>query len=169
MPRYLFGSLCLSLAFGLVSPLYADGHVQAHTAGPATNTPDGLEISSPWSRALPPTAHNGALFLTVKNQGQPDQLIAARSDIADTLELHTHVHENGLMKMRQVHEMDVPAGETLELKPGGHHIMLIGLRQPLREGMHFPVELEFAKGGKFQLDAEVLPLDAGTGAEHAHH
>jgi copper(I)-binding protein len=118
---------------------------------------------------LPPSAHTGALFVSIHNQGGKDHLVSAHTDIADKTELHTHVHEGGLMKMQQVEQIEVPAGATLELAPGGYHIMLIGLREPLREGMRFPVRLKFAVAGSVELEAEVKSMDAGTGAEHLHH
>lgn len=147
----------------------AEVHSAEAAKGMYAATLGNLGITTPWSRALPPTAHTGALFVSIRNQGEKDHLLAAHADIADAVELHTHVHENGLMKMREVERIEVPADGTLELTPGSYHIMLIGLREPLREGMHFPVRLEFAASGSIELQAEVRSMDAGTGAEHSHH
>lgn len=147
----------------------AEAHSAEATKGLYAATLGNLGITQPWSRALPPSAHTGALFVSIHNQGEKDYLVAAHVDIADVVELHTHVHEDGLMKMQQVEQIEVPSGATLELTPGSYHIMLIGLREPLREGMRFPVRLEFSASGSIELEAEVKSMDTGTGAEHAHH
>lgn len=147
----------------------ADVHSAEAAKGIYVATQGNLGITLPWSRALPPSAHTGALFVSIHNQGGKDHLVSAHTDIADKTELHTHVHEGGLMKMQQVEQIEVPAGATLELAPGGYHIMLIGLREPLREGMRFPVRLKFEVAGSVELEAEVKSMDAGTGAEHLHH
>lgn len=129
-----------------------------------------LGISQPWSRALPPTSVTGAVFVSVFNQGETDHLLAAQSPVAQALELHNHLEQDGLMQMIEVQEIEIPgAGGLLELKPGSYHIMLIGLKQPLREGDRFPLQLSFARSGTIELEVEVRSMDAGTGAEHLHH
>lgn len=165
--------MILAAALACALPAFHAVAAEVHSAEAAKGmyavTLGNLGVTMPWSRALPPTAHTGALFVSIRNQGEKDYLEAAHADIAEAAELHTHVHENGLMRMRQVERIEVPAGGTLELAPGSFHIMLIGLREPLREGMHFPVRLEFAASGNVELQAEVRSMDAGTAAEHSHH
>jgi copper(I)-binding protein len=154
---------------GWIPTVAAEVHSAEAAKGHYAATLGNMGISRPWSRALPPTAHTGALFVSIDNQGEADHLVAAHADIADTVELHTHIHEDGLMKMVEVANIEVPAAGTLELKPGSYHIMLIGLRQPLVEGERFTARLEFARSGTVELEAEVLGMDAGTGASHLHH
>lgn len=166
--------LSLSAALALAQPVLAAEQRAVHTAeaskGMFAATLGNMGIGQPWSRAMPPTASTGALFLSIENQGPADRLLSAQVEIADAAELHTHVHQDGLMKMMQVDGIDVPARGTLELKPGSYHIMLIGLRQPLREGGHFPVRLEFANAGSIELDVHVLDMAAGSAADqHMQH
>lgn len=145
-----------------------DVHAAEAAKGQYVATLASIGIQQPWSRALPPTAKNGAVFVNIDNQGLADQLISASANIAKTVELHDHIHENGLMKMVQVDSIEVPAGGSAELKPGSYHIMLIDLQQPLREGEHFPVTLQFRDAGSVDLQVEVRSMDAGTAAEHLH-
>lgn len=174
MPRRLIKPLFLSVTVALTTPVLAAPQHDVHTAeaskGLFAATVGHIGIGQPWSRALPPTAHTGALFVSIHNQGPADRLLSASVDIAETTELHAHIHQDGLMKMVQVDDIEVPANGNLELEPGGYHIMLIGLKQPLREGEHFPVRLEFAQAGTVELTAQVLDMAAGTAAdEHSHH
>ena len=164
------GALAVLLGLGNLS-LAADHQVHAAEASKGNYVASiaSIGIEQPWSRAMPPSAHTGAVFVSIYNQGQADQLVAAYSPIAETTELHDHIHQDGLMKMVKVPAMEVPAGGSLELKPGGYHIMLIGLKQSLVAGEHFPVRLDFAKAGSIELQVEVKSIHAGTAAEHMHH
>lgn len=144
-------------------------HSSEASKGQYVATIASIGIKQPWSRALPPTAHTGATFVTLDNQGAADRLIRAYSPVAEKTELHNHIHQDGLMKMVEVEAIDVPASGTLELKPGSYHVMLIGLKQPLKEGERFPIRLEFEQAGSVELDVIVKSLSAGTGAEHMQH
>lgn len=125
-----------------------------------------LVIYHPWSRASAGAAKTGAVFMKIENKsGTADRLIAASSPVADKVEFHTHIVENGVAKMRPVAAIDLPPGATTELKPGGLHVMLIGLRQQLKEYDSFPLTLTFEQAG--QLEAEVLVEEAGA-EEPAH-
>lgn len=147
-----------------------DVHAAEAQKGAYAATLMNLGIEQPWSRALPPTAQTGAVFVSIHNQGPDERLIAAASPVAEQTELHTHRMQEGLMQMIQVKGIEIPGhGGRLELKPGGYHIMLIGLKQPLREGDRFPLQLTFEKSGTLELEVEVRSLDAGTAAEHANH
>ena len=127
----------------------------------------GLQVEQPWSRALPPTAHTGATFVNIHNSStKADRLISAYSPMAEKTELHNHIHQDGLMKMVEVEAIEVPANGTLELKPGSYHVMLIGLKQPLKEGEHFPIRLDFEQAGSIDLEVVVKDMNAGTAAEH---
>ena len=124
-------------------------------AGPALA--DGpMAVTAAWARAGAPSAKAGAAFLTVTNGGSAsDRLIAAETPVADKAELHTHMMDNGVMKMRPVDGIDVAPGTPVTLKPGGLHVMLLGLKQPLTEGSHFPVTLTFDKAGTVTVDVAV--------------
>ncbi len=127
-----------------------------------------LRIEGAWARASAGPARNGAAYLTVVNAGgQPDQLVAAASEASAKAELHTHEHENGVMRMRQVPAIDIPAGQSVSLQPGGAHVMLFELGQPLTQGTSFPVTLTFAKAGSVTVMVDVKPAGALSGANQA--
>jgi copper(I)-binding protein len=115
-----------------------------------------LKISAPWARATPHGASVGGAYLTITNTGSaPDRLIGGASTVAKEVQVHEMTMENGVMKMR-------PVAGGLEIKPGGYHIMFVGLRQPLKQGEHFKVTLAFAKAGKVDVDFTT----EGIGAMH---
>ena len=120
-----------------------------------------LTISDPFARATAGQATAGGGFFVVKNEGEEDRLIAAHADVATSTELHTHIHEGDVMKMRQVDAIDVPANGSVELKPGGYHVMLMGLKAPLKEGETFPLHLTFEKAGEVIINVDV----GGVGAK----
>lgn len=123
-----------------------------------------LTASSPWARATPQGAKNGAAYLSLRNTGsQDDALLAARGDVAERIELHTHINDNGVMKMRQVADIPLKAGQTTELKPGSYHIMLIGLTRPLVSGETIPLKLKFEKAGEVTVDAKIKDKAAYMG------
>lgn len=106
-----------------------------------------LVVTKPYVRLLPPTVPNTALFFSLTNNGQKNlTLVKAESDVADKVELHTHIENNGVFQMRQVESIDVPEGATHAFKPGADHIMLLGLKKPLQEGQEILVKLTFSDG-----------------------
>lgn len=119
-----------------------------------------LWVEHPWARATAGQAANGAAYLTVVNQGGADRLVSVSSSVATTVELHTHLHEDGVMRMRSVSNVDIPAGGRVVLEPGGYHIMLIGLKGPLKEGRRIPLTLVFEKAGSMDVEAVVLAAGA---------
>ncbi|MEW5726189.1 MAG: copper chaperone PCu(A)C, partial [Pseudomonadota bacterium] len=107
------------------------------------------------------SARNGAAFMTITNNGkEADRLVKASADVSATVELHTHLMEDGVMRMRKIEGIDVEPGAAIVLKPGGFHVMLINLKVPLKEGSRFPLTLTFQKGGDMVVEATV----AGAGA-----
>lgn len=130
-----------------------------------------LHVVQPWSRALPPVAKTGAAYLVIDNRGdQEDRLLEVRTPIAGHAELHEHVHQDGLMKMQRLDTLPLPAGDRVSFKPGGYHIMLFDLKQPLNAGEHFPLTLYFAEAGELQVEIAVqqdAPVE--TDAAHGHH
>ena len=106
----------------------------------------GLEVADAWARATPGKAEIGAAYLTIRSP-TADRLVAASTPAAKKAELHTMSMAGMVMKMRPVDGVDIPPGEAVSLKPGGVHIMLIGLAKPLKEGEAFPLTLTFEKAG----------------------
>ncbi|HUJ86112.1 MAG TPA: copper chaperone PCu(A)C [Burkholderiales bacterium] len=122
-----------------------------------------LEIDHPWARATPPGASVGGGYVTVRNAGDgADRLIGASSPAADHVELHIMAMDNGVMRMRQVPSFKVPAHGQLMLKPGGNHLMFLGLKQPLEPGERVPVKLRFEKAGEVEVQLEVGPMGASA-------
>lgn len=139
---------------------------------------DPLHISDAWARATAGQAANGAAYLTIANHGTAaDRLVAAASPVARTVELHTHLMDNGVMRMRPVEAIEVDPGTPTVLQPSGLHVMLIGLVQPLREGESFPLTLRFAQGGERTVQVRVMGpgamgpgggMGAMPGMQHQH-
>lgn len=128
----------------------------------AADAADDVEVVDPYARAVPPVVPNSAAFMTLKNTGAADrQLVGARSAAAQALELHTHIHDAGVMRMRQVEAIAIPGQGTTELQPGGFHIMLLGLSQPLKPGQAVDLTLEFADGSKKSLSIPVRDVRSG--------
>lgn len=126
----------------------------------ASGAAETMAVEQAWARATPPGATNGAAFMTLVNAGAKENaLVGAESDAAGTVELHTHIVEEGVARMRQVPEITVPAGGRTELRPGGLHIMLIGLKAPLIEGGVLSLKLKFRDGATRQLS---LPVRRGS-------
>ena len=152
----------LAAAILVVTPAFA--HNGVTHLGP-------INISLPFTRATLPNAPVAGGFLTIENTGtEPDRLISAASDIADDTQIHEMAMQGDVMKMRPLAEgLEIPAGETVVLAPGGFHIMFMGLKQALVEGETITVTLTFEKAGTVDV---VLPLEAAAAdaptAEHAH-
>ena len=128
----------------------------AAVSGAWAQTKGNLEIEHPWARATPPGASVGGGFATVRNAGaEADKLIGASSPEADRVELHVMSMDNGVMRMRQAPSFEVPARGELTLKPGGKHLMFLGLKRPLGPGEKVPVKLRFEKAGEVQVQLEV--------------
>jgi copper(I)-binding protein len=120
-----------------------------------------LRIDHPWARATPGAIKTGAVYFSVTAQGDtPDRLIAVETPRAAKAEMHTQIMDGDVMKMRPVTAIEVNPGEPTVLKPGGLHIMLVGLTQPMREKDRFPMTLTFEKAGK--VDVEVAVEAAGA-------
>ncbi|MDK2123332.1 copper chaperone PCu(A)C [Parachitinimonas caeni] len=145
--------LMVTLAFALLM----GGLVQASDVKQGA-----LEIQQPWARASIPGTTTGAIYLKLGNSADvPDALVGAKADgLADRIELHTHVHEKGVMKMRQVSKVVVPAKGSIALQPGAEHIMLFGLKRALKSGEKIPLTLQFEKAGMVAVEVKVEAIDA---------
>lgn len=144
----------------------------AGTADAAVKAADLLEIEEAYIRAVPPGQPNSAAFMTINNPfNQAFALTAASSPVAATVELHTHTHNNGVMEMRKIDKIDIPADGEVELKPGGLHIMLIGLKQELKVGEDAKLTLTFADGSTKEVTAEIKEVTPPAGMQQhgGHH
>ena len=127
-----------------------------------------LVVEAPWARES--VTRTGAAYMTLRNNGdQPDRLIGVSSDVAETVQLHSSVTQDGVMQMRAVETVEVPAHGEAVLGPGGVHVMLIGLEGPLEEGKSFPLTLQFEKAGEVEVMATIEDIGyAGGGHDHGH-
>ena len=118
-----------------------------------------IEIDGAYARASIPNVPNSAAFFVIKNNSDKDIAItSANSDIAEKNELHTHIKENKMMKMMKIEKLVVPAKSSLELKSGGDHVMLIGLKKELKAGDEISLELSFSDGDKKSIKVPVKDL-----------
>jgi len=125
-----------------------------------------LRISNAFARATPPGAKVAGAFMSIENQGkETDRLVSASSPVAGLVEIHEMAMDGGLMKMRAVKVIDLKPGATVELRPGGYHVMLEDLKQPLKQGEQVPVLLTFEKAGTVEIKVKVEPMGA---AAYAH-
>lgn len=130
--------------------------------------PPDLMVTEPWARISPMSAGNGAVYLNLVNRGgSADALLSAESDAAEAVELHeTKMAENDVMQMRPVARIEVPAGGSVSLEPGGKHIMLINLKQELAADQTIVLTLNFEKSDPVTVEAVVRPASAGEGMGH---
>ncbi|WP_454619304.1 copper chaperone PCu(A)C [Bradyrhizobium cenepequi] len=131
-----------------------------------------LVISQAWSRATPSGAKVAGGYLTIENKGSsPDRLVGGSGDIAGKLEVHEMATENGVMKMRPLDKgLVIEPGKTVKLAPGGYHLMLFDLKNPLKQGDKVPVTLEFEKAGKVTLSLDVQAVGAqAPSGDHGGH
>jgi copper(I)-binding protein len=130
------------------------GFAQTMTSAPIT-------VERAWARATPGTITTGGAYMIVIDHGTaPDRLIGVATPIAGKAEVHETTNENGVMKMRMVDGVTVEPGKSLELKPGGYHVMMTDLKQPLKEGDSFPLTLTFEKAGSIAVTVKVGKVGA---------
>lgn len=117
---------------------------------------DDIQIIDPWAREVPPGLTTSVGFLGMKNTGDKERkLVAAESANTGMIELHTHINDNGVMRMRQVENIPIAPGSTTLLQPGGLHLMLMLIKKPLKGGKKMAITLEFEDGSKKDIEAEV--------------
>lgn len=142
----------MSFARGLIAALALSGSpALAHDY-----TLKDLRINHPSARPTPPGARVGGVYFAIENRGRDsDRLVRVDTPVAGVAELHSMAMEGNLMKMRALRTLDVPAGATVALGPGGYHIMLMDLKQPLVAGQTIPVRLTFERAGTIEVVAQV--------------
>ncbi len=130
-----------------------------------------VTIEDVWVRPSPAAEGTSAAYMMLKNSGnEADALVKAAGTVSDAVEIHEMVMENEVMKMRPVsgQRLEIPAGGAVELKPGGYHIMLIGLKQQLKPGDKIDLTLTFEKSGEKTVQAEVRAIEGMEGMEMQH-
>jgi periplasmic copper chaperone A len=115
-----------------------------------------IQVIQAWARPTPPTAQVGAVYFSVKNSGaREDELVAVSSSAAASVEIHQTQTVKGMMQMRQVASVSCPAGATLKIEPGGLHVMLLGLKQPLLDGSKMDLTLRFRDAGVLSIQVPI--------------
>lgn len=136
--------------------------VLAGTAPAVAAELDALVLESAWARATPPGAAVAAGYLTVTNTGEvPARLVGGDSAAAARIEIHEMAIADGVMRMRELADgLTIPPGETVALEPGGYHLMLMALAEPLVAGQTVAITLRFAEAGTIELPFTIAPLGA---------
>lgn len=129
---------------------------------------DVVGVAGAFARAVPPGQTNSAAFMSLTNGSDAAHvLVSAESNVSEVAELHAHIMEEGMMKMRRLEKIDLPAGETVALEPGGLHVMLIGLERQLSPGEAVDITLIFEDGSRKTLSAPVKTVQETM--HHHHH
>jgi copper(I)-binding protein len=151
--KTILHTLCGILLLGAL--MCASGRAEEVKAG-------DLVITQGWSRATPGGAKVGGGYLTIENKGSTaDRLIGGSAEIAGKVQLHEMAMNNGVMTMRPLDKgLVIEPGKTVKLAPGGLHLMLLDLKNPLKQGDKVPVTLEFEKAGKVSLSLDVQGIGA---------
>lgn len=160
-------------AVTLGSPLQAAAARLAEPIADQTFKVGALVIEGPWARATPGGAKVGGAYLKITNTGtEADRLIGGSLPIADAVEVHEMSMNDGIMKMRKLEKgLEIKPGQTVELKPGGFHLMFTGLRAGLKEGQPVKGTLVFEKAGTVEVEYRVAPIGAQSGGakKQQHH
>lgn len=124
-------------------------------AATAAQAQNAVKVDKAWARPTVAGQAGGGGFLTIVGGGAADRLLSASAGISKSVELHKMEMDGNVMRMRAIDAIDVPAGGTVELKPGGLHVMFIGLNKTLKAGERFPLTLKFEKAGEVKVDVQV--------------
>lgn len=133
-------------------------------SGLTQDTSGSLSVERPWARATPPGTSVGGAYFVIMNPGSEDRLLRIDSPVATTAAIHQMSMKGGLMQMRPLESVLVPAHGQLQFTPESLHVMLMGLKQPLVEGRHFPMTLVFQNAGAIHIDVVVKGLGAEEGS-----
>ena len=141
------------------------------SAGVLAGAADNVSVQDAYVRLAPPNAPATGAFMVIRNNGDKDvKVVKADNPVSQATELHTHLNEGGVMKMRPVPAIEIKAKGEAVLKPGGLHVMMIDLKAPMKEGDAVPITLTFDDGSSKQVDARVVrPTAAPAPAEHKQH
>ena len=142
------------------------------SAGVLAGAADNVSVQDPYVRLAPPNAPATGAFMVIRNNGDKDvKVVKADNPVSKVTELHTHLNEGGVMKMRPVPSIEVKAKGEAVLKPGGLHVMMIDIKAPMKEGDVVPITLSFDDGSTKKVEAKVVrtmaaPMPAAM--EHKH-
>jgi len=154
------------LSICLCSSLLLLTHFSAH----AQSASEAIEVEDAYVRIAPPNAAATAAFMALENKSNEDHaLVSAKTNINRTTELHTHTNDNGVMRMRQVSQIDLPAGQEVNLQPGGYHIMLIGLNTAIQEDQPIEIGLTFEDGSTKTITAKSRSMMKMGAMDHNHN
>lgn len=145
--------------------MHHEAHQEHHQQMPAK----GIKVHMGWSRALPPVVKTGAAYLMIHNySAQSNAIVGAHSDVADKVEIHTSEQgTDGMVSMEQLSRVEIKPGGAVTFKPGATHLMLLGLKQPLKAGEEFPLYLKMAEGGDVKV---MITIKGGSDqSAHQHH
>ena len=138
--------------------------VSALAASDDANT---VSVEHAWARTS--VATTGAAYLTLKGGAAPDALVSVTTPAAASAELHQSFTDNGVVKMRAVPSLPIPAGNAVTLAPGGYHVMLVGLKQPLVAGQSFPLTLTFSHAAPVTVDVQIQAAGHAPPADNHDH
>lgn len=145
---YILSAMLLNMGTASALP-FSDAENQAHD----------LKTSQAWVRQTGNRKISAAIYLNIRNTGsEADLLLDIKSDMAERSQIHRSVEEDGIMRMRHIKNLEIGSGEIIAFEPGGYHIMLTRLSQPLKEGDHFPVTLSFKHAGDITVDVLVTGI-----------
>jgi hypothetical protein len=149
-------------------PALAGAHDAKSDAAAAQH---GITVTGAWARPTIAKMRISAAYFQAATTGGEDKLVAAKTANAEKAELHQHIMENGIAKMRPVDSVAVAPGQPVVFQPGGYHVMIMGLKGPLNEGDSFPLTLTFEKAGDVTVDVMVMKKAAqGQGnMDHGMH
>lgn len=165
--KFLSSKLVLFVFFAIVSVTGNSAFAHGFQAG-------DLYIKHPYATPTAAASKNGAVyFKSINNSGKAaDQLVSAKTTVADRIEIHEMKMDGDVMKMRPLSSIDIPAGAEVSVakgNPNGYHLMLMGLKNPLKDGDKFTVWLSFKKAGEVEVEVWVqLPKDSSKSEEHKH-
>jgi len=125
-----------------------------------------LIIDHPYTRSTVPGQKVAGGFMKIENKGAADQLVSASSPVAGEMQLHTMTMDGNVMKMREVKMIEVPANGSVELKPGGLHLMFMDIKAPLKAGESVAVKLKFQKAGEVEIKVPVRDISGGGHMKH---
>ena len=124
-----------------------------------------VSIGHPYARPTAPAQPTGGGYLTLTSKGSADRLVSASATFAEAVQLHSMRMQGDVMQMREIDAIDLPAGKTVELKPGGLHLMFVGLKAPFAPGQKIPVKLRFEKAGEVSVE---MSVDSAVAPPMAH-
>ena len=146
------------LATALVLVLFISSEARAQAS---SNT---IKVEQEWARATPNGAQTGAAYMTLLNNGASvDRLVSASTPVADQVQFHKATEDNGVSRMREVKEIELDPGAKVIFKPGDMHMMIVRLKEPLKEGQTFPLTLQFEKAGHIDVN---VPIEKVGSMQH---